>query len=181
MFVAGDEFARTQNGNNNAYCQDNEISWINWNRVEEGKAQRQFVQMLCGLRAKYPILRRNRFLTGSYDEELDIKDLMWINANGREMTGEEWSDDLMKCFGMLMDGRARPTGVRQRGTEATMLMVLNSHHDLVNFTLPEYPDGQTWDRVVDTHVTNEEAPYQGKTGDVYGVTGRSLVLFVRAN
>ena len=61
--------------------------------------------------------------------------------DGREMTGEEWGDDLMKCFGMLMDGRARPTGVQQRGTEAAMLLVLNSHHDLVNFTLPEYPDG----------------------------------------
>jgi glycogen operon protein len=62
-----------------------------------------------------------------------------------------------------------------------MLMILNSHHDLVNFTLPEYPDGQAWERVLDTHVTNEEVPYTGKTGDVYGVTGRSLVLFVRAS
>jgi isoamylase len=62
-----------------------------------------------------------------------------------------------------------------------MLMVLNSHHDLVNFTLPEYPDGQTWERLVDTHMPNEEVPYAGKTGEVYGVTGRSLVLFVRAN
>jgi isoamylase len=181
MFVAGDEFARTQNGNNNAYCQDNEISWINWDLGAKGKSLLQFVQTLCRLRAKYPILRRNRFLTGSYDEELDIKDLTWINANGQEMTGEEWGDDLMKCLGMLMDGRARPTGVRQRGTEAAMLLVLNSHHDLVNFTLPVYPDGQTWDRVVDTHVANEEADYKGRAGEVYGVTGRSLVLFVRAN
>jgi glycogen operon protein len=61
-----------------------------------------------------------------------------------------------------------------------MLLILNSHHDLVNFTLPEYPDGQTWDRVVDTHMPNEEVAYKGKTADVYGVTGRSLVLFVRA-
>ncbi len=90
MFVAGDEFARTQQGNNNAYCQDNEISWVDWDLDEKGKSLLRFVQMLCGLRAKYPILRRNRFLTGSYDEELDIKDLMWINANGQEMTGAEW-------------------------------------------------------------------------------------------
>ena len=97
------------------------------------------------------------------------------------MPGEEWGDDLMKCFGMLMDGRARPTGVRQRGTEAAMLIVLNSHHDLVNFTLPEYPDGQTWDRFAGHSRSNEEAAYKGKTGEVFGVTGRSLFLFVRAN
>ena len=74
--------ARTQSGNNNAYCQDNEISWVNWDLADKGKSLLQFVQKLCALRAKYPILRRNRFLTGSYDEELDIKDLTWINASG---------------------------------------------------------------------------------------------------
>ncbi len=139
MFVAGDEFARTQKGNNNAYCQDNEISWLDWNLAEQRKPLIKFVQKLCALRAKYPILRRNRFLTGSLDEELGIKDLTWINASGAEMSAEEWGDDLMKCFGMLIDGRSRPTGVRQRGTEAAMLIVLNSHHDLVNFTLPRIP------------------------------------------
>jgi isoamylase len=181
MFVAGDEFGRTQQGNNNAYCQDNEISWVNWELAHKGQSLMQFVQKLCALRAKYPILRRNRFLTGNLDEELGIKDLTWINASGNEMTAEEWGDDLMKCFGMLIDGRSRPTGVRQRGTEAAMLIVLNSHHDLVNFTLPEYPDGETWDLILDTDIPNRTAAYQGKTGAVFGITGRSLFLFVRAN
>ncbi len=181
MFVAGDEFGRTQQGNNNAYCQDNEISWVNWELAPTGRSLMQFVQKLCALRAKYPILRRNRFLTGSLDEELGIKDLTWINASGNEMTPEEWGDDLMKCFGMLIDGRSRPTGLRQRGTEAAMLIVLNSHHDLVNFTLPEYPDGQTWDLILDTDNPERSAAYQGKTGDVFGITGRSLVRFIRAN
>lgn len=121
MMVAGDEFARTQQGNNNAYCQDNEISWLNWNLGDPGHALVRFVQKLTGLRHRYPILRRNRFLTGAHDETLDVKDLTWINAAGSEMTGEQWSDNNMRCFGMLMDGRARPTGVPQRGTEATLL------------------------------------------------------------
>jgi isoamylase len=180
MFVAGDEFGRTQNGNNNAYCQDNAISWLNWELAEKGKSLMQFVQKLCALRAKYPILRRNRFLTGSLDEELGIKDLTWINASGAEMSAEEWGDGLMRCFGMLIDGRSRPTGLRQRGTEAAMLIVLNSHHDLVNFTLPEYPDGETWDLLLDTDVPNRSAGYKGKTGEVFGITGRSLFLFIRA-
>ena len=67
----------------------------------------------------------------------------------------------MKCFGMLIDGRSRPTGLRQRGTEAAMLMVLNSHHDLVNFTLPEYPDGHTWDLILDTDTPDRTAAIQG--------------------
>jgi isoamylase len=179
MLLAGDEFARTQGGNNNAYCQDDDISWLDWDLKRKREPLVQFVQKLCALRTKYPILRRNRFLTGHYDEELEIKDLTWINASGAEMSAEEWGDSLMKCFGMLMDGRSRPTGVRQRGTEAAMLMVLNSHHDLVNFTLPECPGGTGWSLLIDTNVPDGESHYEGKVGDVYGVTGRSMILFVR--
>jgi len=179
MLLAGDEFSRTQSGNNNAYCQDDEISWVDWDLMKKNESLVKFVQKLCELRAKYPILRRNRFLTGHYDEELEIKDLTWINASGAEMSAEEWGDDLMKCFGMLMDGRSRPTGVRQRGTEEAMLMVLNSHHDLVNFTLPQCPGGTGWSVLVDTNLRDGEPSYRGKAGDVYGVTGRSLILLVR--
>jgi isoamylase len=179
MLLAGDEFCRTQSGNNNAYCQDDEISWIDWELRDRNAGLVQFVQRLCALRAKYPILRRNRFLTGTYDEELEIKDLTWINASGSEMSGEEWGDAGMKCFGMLMDGRSRPTGVRQRGTEEAMLMVLNSHHDVVNFTLPVCPGGAGWALLIDTNRTEDAPSYRGRVGDVYGVTGRSLILFVR--
>ncbi len=177
MMLAGDEFARTQAGNNNAYCQDNEISWFNWNLDEKGRSLIQFVQKLTGLRQKYPILRRNRFLTGAYDEELDVKDLTWINASGGEMRAEDWGDPAMRCFGMLMDGRARPTGVRQRGTEATMLLILNAHHDLVQFTLPPHAGEAQWKLLVDTNAPELESVQMFSTGDVYGVTGRSLLLF----
>jgi isoamylase len=179
MLLAGDEFARTQGGNNNAYCQDNEISWFDWDQVQQRGSLIKFVQKLCALRDKYPILRRNRFLTGQYDEELEIRDLTWINASGAEMTAEEWGDTRMKCFGMLMDGRSRPTAVRQRGTEAAMLLVLNSHYDLVNFTLPAYPDGSAWSLLIDTNLIDPEPQYRGQSNDVYGVTGRSLILLVR--
>src|SRR5580700_1339240 len=109
MLLAGDEFGRTQKGNNNAYCQDTEISWLNWNITEKGKALIQFAKKLANLRHKYPILRRNRFLTGQYVEEVGVKDVTWINANGSEMTPEQWHDGRMACFGMLMDGRAQAT------------------------------------------------------------------------
>lgn len=181
MMLAGDEFGRTQHGNNNAYAQDNEISWLDWQHDQAGKSLVTFVQTLCALRQKYPILRRNRFLTGHIDEELDVKDLTWINATGSEMTAEEWGDGNMRCFGMLMDGRARPTGVRQRGTEAAMLWVLNSHYDMVEFTLPKCPSGTGWSLVLDTNLGNAPSTYQGEAGDTYAVTGRSLVLFVHVD
>ena len=176
MLLAGDELARTQRGNNNAYCQDNEISWLDWNLNEAAKAQVRFVQKLTHLRAKYPILRRNRFLTGSYDQELDVKDLTWINASGAEMRDEDWTDDRMRCFGMLMDGRAAPTGIRQRGKEATLLLVLNAHHDLVQFVLPPSPGGTAWRLLVDTNRPDDSAEPLFDVNSQYGVTGRSLLL-----
>ena len=178
MLLAGDESARTQNGNNNAYCQDNEISWVNWDIGEEGQRLIRFAQRLTALRHKYPILRRNRFLTGVYNEELGVKDVSWINASGAEMKPEDWADMNMECFGMLMDGRAQPTGIRKRGEDATLLMVLNAYHDLVGFTLPETAGGSHWQLLIDTNLSEDAEMGRFATGEVYGVTGRSLLLFV---
>jgi glycogen operon protein len=177
MLLAGDEFARTQKGNNNAYCQDNEISWLNWDTGRKGKAMVRFVQKLTGLRHRYPILRRSRFLTGSYDEELDVKDLTWINASGSEMRAEDWADEGMRCFGMLMDGRAQPTGIRHRGTAATLLLILNAHHDLVEFKLPAQGERSSWRLLIDTNRPDETSTPVLNSGASYGVTGRSLLLF----
>jgi isoamylase len=178
MLLAGDELGRTQQGNNNAYCQDNEISWLDWQPDENGQTLLKFTQQLCALRHKYPILRRNRFLTGAFDEELEVKDVTWINASGAEMQQSDWNDGLMRCFGMLIDGRARPTGLRQRGTEATLLIALNSHHDLVEFTLPTAAGNGAWKLLLDTDVALITPEFNGAPGDSYGVTGRSLALFV---
>jgi glycogen operon protein len=177
MMLAGDEFARTQNGNNNAYCQDNEISWINWNLQREEQSLIGFVRKLTALRHKYPILRRSRFLTGVYNEELGVKDVTWINASGVEMKPEEWGDMTMQCFGMLMDGRAQPTGIRRRGEDATLLMVLNAYHDLVEFSLPETTGGSHWQLLIDTNLADDAELGIFATGEAYGVTRRSVLLF----
>ncbi len=179
MLLAGDEFARTQHGNNNAYCQDNDISWLNWSLAETNQTQVRFVKMMTALRAKYPILRRNRFLSAQENPRIGLKEITWINASGKEMEEEHWGDDGMLCFGMLLDGRAQPTGLRQRGHDATLLIVLNAFHDLVEFTLPgDAPDAR-WSILIDTNLV-ESPPgrkAQFTTGEVYGVTGRSLVVF----
>jgi glycogen operon protein len=177
MLLAGDEFARTQHGNNNAHCQDNEISWVDWDLKVKNAVQVRFMQRLTALRHKYPILRRNRFLTGVYNEELGIKDVTWINASGAEMQPENWGDMSMGCFGMLMDGRAQPTGIRKRGEDATLLMVLNGYHDLVGFTLPETAGGGHWQLLIDTKLPEDAEMSAFATGELYEVTGRSLLLF----
>ena len=177
MVLAGDEFARTQEGNNNAYCQDDEISWVNWDLATKNKQLVKYVQRLIGFRHKYPILRRNLFLTGEYNEELGVKDLTWINANGREMEDHNWGDTGMRCFGMLIDGRAQTSGVRQRGRDATLLIVINDHHDMVDFTLPEAVGGKEWLLLVDTNVEDNSERGRFETGAAYGVTARSLLVF----
>jgi isoamylase len=141
------------------------------------------VQKLTGLRHKYPILRRNRFLTGAYNEELGVKDVMWINADGAEMKDANWGDAGMRCFGMLMDGRAQTTGIRQRGHDATLLLVINDHFDMVNFTMPECVGGCQWRLLFDTNLETIAKKNSAKLpeynpGDQYEVTARSLLLFV---
>jgi isoamylase len=179
MLLGGDEFGRTQRGNNNAYCQDNEINWFDWNAVEREQGLVRFTQRLMQLRHSYPVLRRRRFLTGEQDAELDVKDVTWINANGTEMSEESWKDPRTRCFGMLMDGRARSTGIPERCGDATLLWVLNAHHDVVQFTLPEAAGGPHWSLLIDSN--RPDAPSaRFDIGSVYEVTARSLLLFEQA-
>jgi glycogen operon protein len=178
MLLAGDEFARTQMGNNNAYAQDNEISWIDWEGIDEdGRALADFVRRLLAIRTALPMLRRGRFLTGTYDEELGVKDVTWLTPAGDEMTPEHWEDGNARCMGVLLDGRAQETGIRRVGTDATLLLVLNAHHDVVRFTLPEAVGGKQWLCLVDTNQDDIDFA-RHPFGHVYEVTGRSLLLFI---
>jgi len=177
MLLGGDELGRTQGGNNNAYCQDSELSWFDWALEDKGKDRIRFVQRLIALRHKYPILRRDRFLDGAYVDDLGVRDVTWINANGAEMQPQHWDDPSMRCFGMLLDGRAPTTGIRKAGKEATLLIVLNDHHDVVQFTLPEAADGEPWTLLVDTNLDGDTESRSFHKGDAYAVTGRSLLLF----
>jgi isoamylase len=180
MLLAGDEFGRTQRGNNNAYCQDNDISWVDWSLAEKNTLLVQFVQQLTALRSKYPILRRNRFLSAQMNPRIELKEITWINASGTEMQADQWADEQMLCFGMLLDGRAQATGIRQRGQDATILIVFNAYHDVVNFKLPGETAEARWLLLIDTHLSDQLAEH-GKvnfaTDDVYAVTGRSLLVF----
>ncbi len=178
MLLAGDEFARTQQGNNNAYCQDNEISWIDWEGIDDdGIDLLEFTRKLIRLRQDLPILRRGRFLSGIYNEELDVKDVTWLTPAGDEMTPEHWQDPNARCISILLDGRAQPTGIRRRGTDVTLLLILNAHHDVVKCTLPEVIGGEAWMCHIDTNQPDLEAPTEFRFGKEYTVTAHSLLLF----
>ena len=176
MILAGDEFGRTQHGNNNAYCQDNEVSWVDWRLAEENATEVAFVRKLIRIRNEYAVLSRKRFLTGALDEALGVRDVIWVNADGSEMRPEDWANANIRCFGMLMDGRARVSGVPVAGTEVTLLLVLNGHHDRVEVTLPHGAGGALWQSVLDT-TDLALAASEHRAGSVYPTTGRSLVLF----
>ena len=176
MLLAGDEFGRTQHGNNNAYCQDNELSWVDWNIDEEGHALIAFCQRLIDLRRSHPILRRRRFLVGHYNEELGVKDVTWLTPDGEEMSEAHWHDNQARCMGMLMDGRAQPTGVKRSGADATLLLLLNAHHESRTFVLPEVAGGKRWTCLIDTHRPAAQATPQPLHSDTLNLAGRSLQL-----
>jgi isoamylase len=177
MLLAGDEFGHSQNGNNNAYAQDNETTWLNWLGItSQGRALREFTRKLIATRRAFPILYRSRFVVGALNEELDVKDVTWLTPAGEEMTTEQWQDGNARCFGMLLDGRAQESGIKRRGSDATLLLVYNAHFDVVNFTLPAVADGTEWLALIDTNQPEGQLasfPF----GHKYAVTGRSLVAF----
>lgn len=179
MILGGDEFARTQGGNNNAYCQDNEISWFDWEGIDlQGRALACFVQKLLAIRRALPMLRRGRFLTGEVDAESGVKDVTWLDPAGSEMEAEHWADPHGRCMGILLDGRAQETGIRRIGSDSTLLMIMNAHHDVVPFVLPEASGGSRWVRLVDTNADEDGTLHEFPFGRTYDVAGRSFLLFV---
>ncbi|MEM5436269.1 glycogen debranching protein GlgX [Paraburkholderia diazotrophica] len=178
MLLAGDEFGRTQKGNNNAYCQDDEISWVDWTGIDDnGRALTEFVRKLTTLRHALPVLRRNRFLTGEMREDIGVKDVKWLSPAGVELTGDQWDDATMRCFGLVIDGRAQASGIRKPASDATLLLVVNAYHDVVDFTLPEIPGSDQWSCMIDTNAPERDELPDFESGDVYQVTGRSMLLF----
>jgi isoamylase len=178
MILAGDELGRSQRGNNNAYCQDNEVSWIDWDRItDEGKSLTDFTRKLTMLRHALPKLRRNRFLTAEFNEEIGVKDVTWLKASGEEFTDEDWKDKNMRFIGMLMDGRAQVSGIKRPASDVTLLWVQSAHHEAVQLTLPRFADGDRWLCLIDTNDPDRADTSFLETGDKYNVAGRSLLLF----
>ncbi|MBE1161816.1 glycogen debranching protein GlgX [Dyella acidiphila] len=175
MLLAGDEFARSQGGNNNAYCQDNEVTWFNWEAVNDRRPLIDFVRRLTRLRQHHSLLRRNRFLHGHADEETGVKDVTWVTPDGQEFTEERWNDPQARCLGMLLDGRAKPTGVKKPGADSTLLLLINSHHEPVPFQLPKLPARSEWRLLLSSAAGSRKSASLDRSSVT--LEGRSLMLY----
>ncbi|MFK3844131.1 glycogen debranching protein GlgX [Stenotrophomonas sp. NPDC078853] len=165
MLLAGDERAQTQGGNNNTYCQDNETAWIDWQRDPSEGRLAEFVRELTALRRRYPILTRGRYLNGRYSEEAGVKDLTWLNPSGAEMQEADWSDAGARSVGLVLEGKAQHSGVREHANDATLLILINAWQEGVSFKLPD--DEQTplhWKLMVSTdEALDRESVPKGST------------------
>jgi glycogen operon protein len=182
MLLAGDEIGRTQSGNNNAYCQDNDVSWIDWAGVgEEGRDLAEFTRLLLDLRRRHPALRRPVFLHGTKASSDGVKDITWYTPQGSEKTSEQWGDRHARCIGLLLNGGAG-TYMTHDGNPATddrLLIVLNAFHDTVPFLLPAVPGGTAWRCLLNTVDEVGRADTTGHpAGTSFDVTGRSALLFM---
>jgi glycogen operon protein len=178
MISHGDELARTQQGNNNAYCQDNELSWIDWTPTPEKEALSRFVAQLVHLRHAQPVLQRRRYFHGRDIRGGEVKDVAWLAPDGHEMADEAWNADFVRSIGMLLSGHAIEE-VDERGeriTGDTLLILLNAHTDKVPFTLPPLEADQQWQRLVDT-IAEHTAERPFKPGIRYPLQGRSVAVF----
>ena len=156
MLLAGDEIGRTQKGNNNTYCQDNELSWVNWNINKQDKALFQFARYLIRLRKSHPAFRRRYFFQGRDIVGTGVKDITWLTPLGEEMTDEEWSQSFARCLGVFLAGSAIEE-YDDRGNlvkDDNLILLLNSHHENIPFTLPSEPAAARWEVLVDTSTEN---------------------------
>ena len=175
MLSGGDEMCRTQRGNNNAYCQDNDTSWTNWELGPEEEAFLDFTRRLVHLRQSEPVLQRRRFFQGRAIR--GVKDIMWVDPSGNEMTDESWNSPLIRSLGVVYSGDG--TGeVDERGqtiTGQTLLVLMNAQNETVPFRLPPAGAGM-WQRIFDT--TNPKLPEAVQAaGTAYDLKGRSQAAF----
>jgi isoamylase len=177
MILGGDEFGRTQRGNNNAYCQDNEISWFDWSLGPDAEALIRFTRRLIGLRHAYPVLHRNRFLTGDWNAALEVKDATWLTPAGDEMQADNWKDPHARCVGLVLDGRGPATGIARRGSDATLLIIVNAHTEPVQFKLPKVSGGRAWLLLIDTCNPEVDSGAPKRPGYLYKVEGRAVLVF----
>ncbi|GHF84899.1 glycogen debranching protein GlgX [Streptomyces thermodiastaticus] len=184
MLCHGDELGRTQRGNNNAYCQDNEISWVDWNLTEEQRELTEFTRYVIGLRAAHPVLRRRRFFQGetATRDDQPLPDLVWLRPDGGEMTEADWQRSDAHSVAVFLNGDAiaEPDRQGRRVVDDSFLLLLNGYWEPVDFRLPGPVYGERWTTLIDTAEDQglpDEAEH--KHSGTLRLESRSLVLLTR--
>jgi glycogen operon protein len=181
MIYAGDPIGHSQLGNNNAYCQDNPTTWLNWNLQPEDRDLMAFVQRMINLRRRHPIFHRRRFFQGRPIKGANVKDVLWLNAGGNEMSEDEWRDPSFHCLGMFLSGQGlNETDARGRKLgDENFLLLLNAFHEDVAFMLPAFHPSGRWSTWMDTSF--ESGLRSGKAydgGTTYPLQARSMVVLM---
>ena len=181
MLLAGDEIGRTQAGNNNAYCQDNEISWVDWTPEHMDLDTLGFVRQLIALHKEHAVFRRRKFFQGRKIKGAEIKDIVWLGPDGGEMTDEEWNQDFARCLGVALSGAAIDE-VNERGQrvqDENFLLLMNAHFEEIPFALPAPPLGAGWIALIDTSCQISGDANRFFFGSAsYPLQARSLALLV---
>ena len=176
MIVAGDEVSRTQNGNNNAYCQDNEISWLDWKNAD--KDILEFTKTLIRLRKEHPTFCRRRWFQGQMIKGVGVEDIAWFLPNGEEMSEEHWSQDYAKSLSVFLDGRGihSPGPRGEKILDDSFFIIFNAHHDTLDFILPKTKYGKSWTKIIDTSLSKIEKEENYQPEQRIKVDGRSVIL-----
>jgi len=183
MISGGDEFGRTQKGNNNAYCQDNELTWYNWTLTPDQKSILDFVRTLIGIRKSSPVLNRRSFFHGRPIRGSEIKDIAWFSPSGHEMTDDEWNSDYVRSLGARLSGDAI-TELDNKGKSIvgeTLLILFNAHFEPVSFILPAHNKGAIWSMILNTAErstgTFSSSKELKRGGRPFKTEGRSMAVF----
>jgi isoamylase len=177
MLVAGDEFGRSQKGNNNAYCQDNEISWLDWENANQKLLE--FTKGIIQFCKEHPTFRRRRWFQGRPIKGSSVHDIMWFLPEGTQMSDENWEHGFAKSLGVYLDGK----GIKdvdynsERVVDDTFYIIFNAHHEPLDYVLPEGNGGTSWHKAVDTSdgfIGHDNNPF--KSGDAVQVQSRSVMV-----
>jgi isoamylase len=180
MLLSGDELGRSQRGNNNAYCHDDEISWLDWENVD--LKQLKFTQQIIEFRKQHPVFRRPKWFQGRSIRGSDVRDLAWFRPDGEQMSDEDWGAGFAKSLGMFVNGDEIPTvdAAGRRILDESFYLIFNAHWEPVEFVLPPEIWGQSWSRVLDTaNGKPADENWQRAAGTKLNVDSRSLVVMRR--
>jgi isoamylase len=179
MIAHGDEMARTQQGNNNVYCQDSELSWMDWSLAEKNADLLAFTRKATQLRIDHPVFRRRRFFEGEpIRSGEEVRDIAWLTPAGQEMTHEDWGSGLDKCVVVFLNGEAipEPDARGERIVDDSFLLCFNAHEEAVDLVTPDGDYGQEWTAELATTDPTGAAERVVKAGDQISLPGRSLLV-----
>jgi isoamylase len=181
MLLAGDEMGRTQGGNNNAYCQDNETSWVAWEHIDEELLA--FTSLLSDIRRRNPVFRRRRWFQGRPIHGSGVSDIAWFKPDGSQMSDDDWQAAFAKTIGVFLNGDALPwqDSAGHPVQSDSFFLMFNAHYEPIEFTIPAEEWGREWSTVIDTAIGGPVQPGRSKPGDRLRMLDRSFILLRRSD